>query len=146
MDLVNDQEAQAKDVQCPICKSPIFVTDRYDAAIQLSSFLNKKFSAWSPKILLLFIASGTIVSSSVYGATAISLFAGPNAALAFLTKPEDTPLFQLLRRPRSDPPIDLVHLSILPLIAPALIVNRINVGDVLTIPISLAVSICSAAI
>src|SRR5204863_145685 len=69
---VTDLEAQAKDVKCPVCKTPILLTERYDPAIQLSNFLNHKFMIWSPRILLGFIASGALVSSSVYGARVIS--------------------------------------------------------------------------
>ncbi|KAI0804010.1 hypothetical protein GGR55DRAFT_682146 [Xylaria sp. FL0064] len=124
---VTDLEAQAKDVACPVCKSPILVTERYDPAIQLSNFLNNKFSRWSPRILLGFIASGALVSSSVYGAKAISWFAGPDAA----------PSFEIIRPSRQDRAINLVHFSILPLIAPALVINRMNVGDIVTLPASL---------
>ncbi|KAI1133079.1 hypothetical protein F5Y10DRAFT_260385 [Nemania abortiva] len=134
---VTDLEVQAKDVKCPVCKSPIVITERYDPAIQLSNFLNNKFSRWSPRILLGFIASGALVGSSVYGIQAISWFAGPEAAVAFLTKKQDAPLYQLLRRSRSGQPVNLLHFSILPLIAPALIINRMNVGDVITLPASL---------
>ncbi|KAI3332444.1 hypothetical protein HD806DRAFT_519178 [Xylariaceae sp. AK1471] len=135
---VTDLEAQAKDVKCPVCKSPILLTERYDLAIQLSNFINNKSTIWSPRILLGFIASGALVSSSVYGAKAISWFAGPEATMAFLTKPEDAPFFQLIRRPRHDqPPINLIHLSILPLIAPALIINRMNISDIVTLPATL---------
>ncbi|KAI1349608.1 hypothetical protein F5Y01DRAFT_327255 [Xylaria sp. FL0043] len=124
---VTDLEAQAKDVACPVCKSPILVTERYDPAIQLSNFLNNKFSRWSPRILLGFIASGALVSSSVYGAKAISWFAGPDAA----------PSLEIIRPSRQDRAINLVHFSILPLIAPALVINRMNVGDIVTLPASL---------
>jgi hypothetical protein len=137
---VTDLEAQAKDVKCPVCKTPILLTERYDPAIQLSNFLNHKFMIWSPRILLGFIASGALVSSSVYGAKAISWFAGPEATLAFLTKTEDATFFQLIRRSRYDqPPVNLLHFGILPLIAPALIINRMNISDVVTLPATLVV-------
>ncbi len=142
---VTDLEAQAKDVVCPVCKSPIIITERYDPALQLSHFLNNKFTRWSPRILLGFIASGALVSSSVYGAKAISWFAGPDAVVAFLlTKNKAAPWVGLIRRPRNDPQINLVHFSLLPLVAPALIINRMNVGDIVTIPASLVVCGCLA--
>ncbi|KAI1175393.1 hypothetical protein F4777DRAFT_332183 [Nemania sp. FL0916] len=135
---VTDLEAQAKDVKCPVCKSPIVVTERYDPAVQLSSFLNRKFSRWSPRILLGFIASGALFSSSIYGVHAISWFAGPDAAIAFLTaKTEGGSLFQLMHRARHGQRINVFNLSILPLIAPALIINRMKVSDVVTLPASL---------
>ncbi|KAI8629078.1 hypothetical protein F5Y19DRAFT_89273 [Xylariaceae sp. FL1651] len=134
---VADLEAQAKDVKCPVCKSPITVTERYDPAIQLSNFMNRKFSRWSPRILLGFIASGALVSSSVYGIKAISWFAGPEATMAFLVKAEHAPFFGLIRRPENTQSINLIHFSILPLIAPALIINRMNIGDMIAIPASL---------
>ncbi|KAI1152356.1 hypothetical protein F4825DRAFT_461897 [Nemania diffusa] len=135
---VTDLEAQAKDVKCPVCKSPILVTERYDPAIQLSAFLHNKFSRWSPRILLGFIASGALVGSSVYGLEAIAWFAGPEAALAFLVNNnKDTPLFPFIRSSRREQSVNLLHFSVLPLIAPALIINRMNVGDVITLPASL---------
>ncbi|KAI0967078.1 hypothetical protein F4678DRAFT_465885 [Xylaria arbuscula] len=135
---VTDLEAQAKDVTCPQCKSPITVTERYDPAIHLSNFLHNKFSRWSPRILLGFIASGALVSSSVYGAKAISWFAGPDAIVAFLmTENKAASRLDLIRGRRFDPSINLVHFSILPLIAPALVINRMNVGDLIALPASL---------
>ncbi|KAJ8104930.1 hypothetical protein ONZ43_g7626 [Nemania bipapillata] len=136
---VTDLEAQAKEVKCPVCKSPIIITERYDPAIQLSNFLNNKFSRWSPRILLGFIASSALIGSSVYGVEAISLFIGPKATVAFLMKDEAAPFFQVLRGARSEPSLNLLHCSLLPLIAPALIINRMNVGDVITLPASLVV-------
>ncbi|RWA04716.1 hypothetical protein EKO27_g10383 [Xylaria grammica] len=135
---VTDLEAQAKDVVCPVCKSPILVTERYDAAIHLSNFLNHKFSRWSPRILLGFIASSALVSSSVYGAKAISWFAGPDAVVTFLlAKDQARPFLELIRRPRHDQQVNLLHFSVLPLIAPALILNRMNISDLVTLPASL---------
>ncbi|KAI0553499.1 hypothetical protein F4679DRAFT_571197 [Xylaria curta] len=130
---VADLEAQAKDVQCPVCKTPVLIAERYDPAIQFSNFLNNKFSRWSPRILLGFIASGALVSSSVYGAKAISWFAGPEALIAFLTARtgDKARLFF-----RTDQQINLVHFGMLPFIGPALIVNRMNIGDILTLPAS----------
>ncbi|RYC64537.1 hypothetical protein CHU98_g1685 [Xylaria longipes] len=131
---VTDLEAQAKDVQCPVCKSPVLIAERYDPAIQLSNFLHNKFSRWSPRILLGFIASGAVVSSSVFGAKAISWFAGPDALIAFLTtQSKDKPRLFF----RNNDQINLIHFSMLPFIAPALIVNRMNIGDIVTLPASL---------
>ncbi|KAF2963248.1 hypothetical protein GQX73_g10321 [Xylaria multiplex] len=134
---VTDLEAQAKDVICPVCKSPILITERYDAAIHLSNFLNHKFSRWSPRVLLGFIASGALVSSSVYGAKAISWFAGPEAVVAFLLTEDKAGPFELIRRPQYDQHVNLLHFTVLPLIAPALILNRMNISDLITLPASL---------
>ncbi|KAI0534020.1 hypothetical protein GGR58DRAFT_81931 [Xylaria digitata] len=135
---VTDLEAQAKDVICPVCKSPILITERYDAAIHLSNFLNHKFSRWSPRVLLGFIASGAFVSSSVYGAKAISWFAGPEAVVAFLlTKDKAGPYVELISSPQNDQQVNLLHFTVLPLIAPALILNRMNISDLITLPASL---------
>ncbi|KAI0450118.1 hypothetical protein F5B21DRAFT_517648 [Xylaria acuta] len=131
---VTDLEAQAKDVQCPVCKSPVLVTERYDPAIQISNFLNHTFLRWSPRILLGFIASGAVVSTSVYGGQAISWFAGPEALIAFLTTEAKGKPHLLFR---DNLQINLIHFCMLPFIAPALIVNRMNIGDVLTLPASL---------
>lgn len=133
---ITDLEAQAKDVKCPVCKSPVLVVERYDPALQLSNYLNGKFSRWSPRILLGFIAYGAVVSGSWYGVQAISWFAGPEAAKAFLdVKGKDVQFFHLIRLPFSKR--NLVRFSILPFVAPALVINRMNVGDVITLPISI---------
>ncbi|KAI1342473.1 hypothetical protein F5Y15DRAFT_412978 [Xylariaceae sp. FL0016] len=139
MTWVNDLEAQGKEIKCPQCKSTIIITERWDPAIQLSNYLNKKFSNWTPKILLGFIASGALASSSIYGLKAIDWFAGPEATIAFLFKSENIPLFRLIRRgaQRDEPPVNLLHFSLLPFIAPALVINRMNIGDVVAIPASL---------
>lgn len=137
---VTDLEAQAKDVACPVCKSPILVTERYDPAIQLSNYLNYKFSRWSPRILLGFIASGALVSSSVYGAKAISWFAGPDALLSFIMSENQAATTNSTRqRPLHEQAINLIHLSVLPLVAPALVLNRLETGDIITLPASLVV-------
>jgi len=147
---VTDLEAQGKDVKCPVCKSPIIVTERYDLAIQLSNALNSKFSRWSPRILLGFIASGTLISSSVYGIKAISWFAGPEAAVKFLFQPQNNPLFRMAPRLPAKQSINLnfnlLHFGVLPLIAPALILNRLSVADVVMLPTSLIVCFISCFI
>ncbi|KAI0399689.1 hypothetical protein F4802DRAFT_540336 [Xylaria palmicola] len=137
---VADLEAQVKEVQCPVCKSPVHVAEPYDPAIRLSNYLHRQFSLWSPRLLLLLVGSGVIVSSSVYGARALSCFAGPGAVRALLAtdNDDDSPsLFQLLMYPRSKKSVSLLNLAALPLIAPGLILNRMNVADVVTIPVSL---------
>ncbi|KAI1073650.1 hypothetical protein F5B20DRAFT_574648 [Whalleya microplaca] len=137
---VSDLEAQGKAVKCPVCKSPITVTERWDFALQLNNYLNRTFSSWSPRILLSFCASGVIVSSSVYGAKAIEWFAGPEATMAFLFNNEYAPLFQVMRQRenyRGAPSINVINFTILPFIAPALVLNRLHLGEVVMIPASL---------
>lgn len=130
---VTDLEAQAKDVKCMVCKSPIIITERYDLAVQLGNFLNDGFSRWSPRVLLGLIATGALVSSAVYGIQAISWFAGPEAAIAFYT----TDPKGASSRPSRRPAIKPRPFGILTLIAPALVINRLDVGDVITLPASL---------
>ncbi|KAI1641210.1 hypothetical protein F4809DRAFT_216220 [Biscogniauxia mediterranea] len=139
---VADLEAQAKEVKCPVCKSKITVTERWDLAVQLNHFLVRKLSKWSPKILLGFIASGALVSSSVYGVQALDWFAGTDATIAFLFKSEDVSLGQFMRqhifsRHKPSPTVNILHLSILPFIAPALVLNRLSLGEMVTVPASL---------
>ncbi|KAI1453472.1 hypothetical protein F4805DRAFT_366544 [Annulohypoxylon moriforme] len=142
---VTDLENQAKDIKCPICKSPITITEKWDLAIQLNQYLNKKFTRWSPRILFGFIASGALVSSSVYGAKAIDLFAGPDATINFLLNSElkSKTLAEVMRQPSETGgtdgalPINLLHFAVLPLIAPGLVLNRLRLGEVILIPASL---------
>lgn len=142
---VTDLEAQDKEIKCPICKSPITITERWDLAIQLSNYFNRKFSRWSPRILFGLVASGTLVSSSIYGAKAIDLFAGPEATMNFLLN-SDITLVEVMRQQNladhgdGPPPINLLHFAMLPLIAPGLVLNRLRLGEVILIPASLLVS------
>lgn len=145
---VTDLENQDKEIKCPICKSPITITEKWDLAIQLNQYLNRKFSRWSPRILFGFIASGALVSSSVYGAKAIDLFAGPDATINFLLNSElkTKTLAEVMRQPSETGgtdgalPINLLHFAVLPLIAPGLVLNRLRLGEVILIPASLLVS------
>lgn len=136
---VADLEARVKDIKCPVCQSPIILTEPYDAVLHLSTFLDRQFTTWSPRILLAFVVSGTLFSSSIYGAKAISMFAGPEATLAFLTKTEETSLFRRLRPRSYQSPLNILHLSILPVIPAALLLNRLHIGDIVTFPASLVV-------
>ncbi|KAI0159558.1 hypothetical protein GGR57DRAFT_428740 [Xylariaceae sp. FL1272] len=133
---VNDLEAQDKDVKCPVCKSPITVAERYDPVIRFNNVLHRSFSIWSPRILLGFLAAGSIVSSATYGAHAISWFAGPDVTLAFLERVNRSPAPSLFRR-APVPTRDWLHFGLLPLIGPWLIINRLTVGDIVGIPFSL---------
>ncbi|KAI1480181.1 hypothetical protein F4774DRAFT_96383 [Daldinia eschscholtzii] len=139
---ITDLENQSKEVKCPICKAPIIVTGRWDLAIYLNNYVNNTFSKWSPQILFGFVASGALVSSSIYGLKAIDLFAGPEATMEFLFGSEDRVLFGLIRYPlrvtdrTRMPPINLVNFAILPFIAPGLVLNRIPLEGVGLFPTS----------
>lgn len=143
---ITDLESQGKDIKCPLCKSPITVTELSDFAIQLSNYMHRKFSKWSPRILFGFLASGTLVSSSIYGAKAIDWFAGPGTTLDFLLTAGGTTITDMLRDPKgvraANQPltINFLHFAVLPLIAPGLILNRLRQGEVILIPVSFLVS------
>lgn len=142
---VADLEAQGKEIKCTICKTPITVTERQDIAVQLSNYMNERFSDWSPKILLGFLTSSALVSSSIYGAKAIDWFAGPDALTDFLLNGVDVAAFVAMRQGgqiqdrNREPPINMVHFAVLPLIAPALILSRLPQSEVILIPASILV-------
>ncbi|KAI2629397.1 hypothetical protein GGS21DRAFT_526036 [Xylaria nigripes] len=145
---ITDLEAQGKEFRCSVCKSAILVTERYDPVLWLNNLLTHGFSRWSPRILLGFLFAGVVVSSAAYGAKAIDLFGGPDAVMSYLTK-TDSPdgTHDESEHPREDHRIHLFRYSTLPFIAPALVINRMNLGDVATLPISLVyvgVSYCHA--
>ncbi|KAI1320656.1 hypothetical protein F5Y16DRAFT_405536 [Xylariaceae sp. FL0255] len=147
---VTDLESKDKNVKCPQCKAKIQVTERYDSAIYLHNQLNRYFSFCASKALLVFLSSGIIFASSMYGAQAISWFAGPEALLSFILKtppkktPPSSPFLWLFLRwgggAQKQQPLSSVSLyscAALPLIAPILFVNRIDVGDLFSIPTAL---------
>ncbi|KAI0850571.1 hypothetical protein F5Y00DRAFT_232680 [Daldinia vernicosa] len=139
---ITDLESQSKDIKCPICKASIIVTERWDLATYLDDFLTTTYSRWSPQILFGFLASGALVSSSVYGIKALDLFAGPEATMNFLFGSEDPLLFGIIRLPvrvtdrGRMPPINLVNFAILPFIAPGLVLNRLRLQGVSLFPTS----------
>ncbi|KAI1100235.1 hypothetical protein F4804DRAFT_319584 [Jackrogersella minutella] len=140
---VIDLEAQEKEIKCPICKSLIAITEQWDFVIQLSNYLNYKFSRWSPRIIFGFVASGAIVSSSIYGAKAIDMFAGPEATMNFLLNSEEITIAQIMHQQNHTRgrdgvlPLNLLHFAMLPLIAPGLVLNRLQLGELILIPASL---------
>jgi hypothetical protein len=153
LDWLADLEARGKDLNCPVCKSKIRIVDRWDPAVGLADYLNALFSDWSPTILVSFLATGTIAGSAVYGLEAVEIFAGPEFARAILYRdvPENplppmiqrlSPLFSLdggwaLLSDLSS--FKLTPLCALPLIGPALILNRFYFPGFPTIPVSLMV-------
>ncbi|KAH8676062.1 hypothetical protein BX600DRAFT_432594 [Xylariales sp. PMI_506] len=160
---VADLEMQGKAVKCPLCKSSIVVVDRWDPAIHLSDTLVRYLSGLSPWLLLSFGLSGVAMSSAFYGMHALEVFAGPESAVRFLFKRTEPDgyfdiMLERLRKampsvvPRdaaaarallaeegihTGPPVDWFHFFSLTLIAPALVLNRMHVGEAVMIPSSL---------
>ncbi|KAI0125690.1 hypothetical protein BJ170DRAFT_734515 [Xylariales sp. AK1849] len=157
---VADLEMQSKGVKCPQCKSRIDIIDRWDPAVQLSNTVTRYLSGLSPWLLLTFGLGGISVSSAVYGLHALEVFAGPEAAVRYIfLQPEpDSYLNAVLGRLRpyvaprdaapraamlgqegynTGQPVNLAHFCSLMLIAPALVLNRMHLGEAVMIPSSL---------
>jgi hypothetical protein len=165
---VADLEAQGKTVKCPVCKSKIDVIDRWDLAVQLSDTLTRHLTSLSPMVLLSFGVGGIIMSSALYGMQALETFAGPQAAVRYIFVEPETEgyLDVVLKRLKNALPslgpndtataqqilsrenisvdggvtVDWLHFFSLTLVAPALVLNRMPLGETIMIPSSLMVS------
>lgn len=146
LEWIADLEAQGKEIKCTICKSPITVTERLDSAVQLSNFLSDRLSEWSPQFLTGLAVSSALASSSFYGAKAIDLFAGPDALTNFLFNSDDVAALLAMRQEgqvqdmHRELPVNMSHFAVLPFIAPALVLSRIPLADIIVIPASILVS------
>ena len=145
MDWIADLEAQGKEeteIACPMCKSKIQVVDGDEnpgwwrrlelAPVILSRRLGRLASTLSPAVLIAFLGSGTFIASAMYGYEAITLFAGPKAAMRFLYK--DKPQRRAFswfsanrewRSPKGLETLNLGNFCLLPYIAPLIMLNRL---------------------
>ncbi|KAK7969885.1 hypothetical protein PG988_008958 [Apiospora saccharicola] len=160
---VADLEGQGKDIKCPVCQSPIQVLDRWDPAVQLSDDVMRSFSNMSPLVLVTFLTGGAIVSSAFYGMHVLEVFAGPDVALEYLyvTETREKPtswwstalakfkealpamIPQEEGATRAAQPgangevkVDRLHFFSLALIGPALVLNRLYLGNLVIVPSS----------
>ncbi|ETS87310.1 hypothetical protein PFICI_01138 [Pestalotiopsis fici W106-1] len=166
---IADLEAQGKTVKCPVCKSKIDVIDRWDPAVQLSDTLTRHLTSLSPMVLLSFGVGGIIMSSALYGMQALETFAGPQAAVRYIfvepetegyldvvlkrlknalpsLGPNDTATAQQILSRENIPvdggvTVDWLHFFSLTLVAPALVLNRMPLGETIMIPSSLMYAI-----
>ncbi|KAF3016221.1 hypothetical protein E8E14_011778 [Neopestalotiopsis sp. 37M] len=163
---VADLEAQGKTVKCPVCKSKIDVIDRWDLAVQLSDTLTRHLTSLSPMVLLSFGVGGIIMSSALYGMQALETFAGPQAAVRYIFVEPETEgyLDVVLKRLKNALPslgpndtataqqilsrenisvdggvtVDWLHFFSLTLVAPALVLNRMPLGETIMIPLNIS--------
>ncbi|KAI2606562.1 hypothetical protein GGR54DRAFT_644176 [Hypoxylon sp. NC1633] len=142
MKWVVDLEAKDKEIKCAICKSPITITQKRDPIVQASEYLTATCYQWSWTVMQSFVAYGALVSSSYYGARALDFFAGPEATLNFILVTDDATTMATIRQPtialreHNQASINLLHLSMLSLIAPGLILNRLYFSDTIFLPAS----------
>ncbi|KAH7039764.1 uncharacterized protein B0I36DRAFT_309242 [Microdochium trichocladiopsis] len=142
LDWLADLEIQQKPLVCPQCKSKIRMIEQYDPLVHLGDYLNRLLTTWSPTILLSFIGSGALVGSALYGVEAIEIFAGPEAATHFIIKDVANKglegyLRSLIPLAPAEPSINFAHFFVLPFIGPGLILNRLNLGGIFSIPTTL---------
>ncbi|KAK7951153.1 uncharacterized protein PG986_006881 [Apiospora aurea] len=136
---VADLEGQGKDIKCPVCQSPIQVLDKWDPAVQFSDEIMRTLSNMSPFALLSFLCGGALVSSAFYGMHALEIFAGSdavkNALPALISQGEDAtrPIGNGLSQEHS---VNVLHFLSLSMIGPALILNRLYLGNFVIVPTS----------
>ncbi|KAK6865678.1 hypothetical protein PG995_002206 [Apiospora arundinis] len=154
---VADLEAQGKEIKCPVCQSPIQVLDKWDPAVQLSDEIMRSLSNMSPFVLLSFLSGGALVSSAFYGMHVLEIFAGPEVALHFVVKeptrdgnywsiamgkvkdalpaliPQEQHAAQALEPGAR---VNVLHFLSLTMIGPALILNRLYLGNFVIVPTS----------
>lgn len=145
LDWLADLEIQQKPLVCPQCKAKIRTSEQYDPFVHLGDHLNRTLTTWSPTILLSFIGSGALVGSALYGVEAIEIFAGPEAATRFIIKDVANEglegyLRSLIPLAPPEPSINFAHFFVLPFIGPGLIMNRLNLGGIFSIPTTLLVN------
>ncbi|KAK8027976.1 hypothetical protein PG991_005032 [Apiospora marii] len=158
---VADLEAQGKEIKCPVCQSPIQVLDRWDPAVQLSDEVMRSLSNMSPFVLLSFLGGGALVSSAFYGMHALEIFAGPEAALRYVFKsraeytdywsiamskvketlpaliPQEEDATRAVRYgPDGEGKVNVLHFLSLTMIGPALVLNRLYLGNLVIVPSS----------
>ncbi|KAK8088224.1 hypothetical protein PG997_003185 [Apiospora hydei] len=158
---VADLEGQGKDIKCPICQSPIQVLDKWDPAVQFSDEIMRTLSNMSPFVLLSFLCGGALVSSAFYGMHALEIFAGSDAVhgFVFTTRAKDTGYWSMamdkvknalpalipqeedatraIRNGRSqEDSVNVLHFLSLTMVGPALILNRLYLGNFVIVPTS----------
>lgn len=144
------QGKDLNELECPMCKSHIRVIDQFDFVLQLNDKLTRSLSRASPYILLTLISSGAIVGSTWYGMLAIQLFAGEEALLHYLYPRQHIGTWvKKLGKLLTKEPVcvshnfgkyegmpNVLHIASLPLIGPALIINRMHQAELVMIPTS----------
>jgi hypothetical protein len=135
LDWVNDLEKQGKQISCPLCKSHIAVLDRWDPAVKFGDGLTRQVRRFAPWVVGTVFGTGFVAGSAAYGENALGVFAGPEATEAYVFG------LALDHHPSDE---ELARSSLrylgLSMIGPALVLNRMGLGEVVLVPTTLLVS------
>jgi hypothetical protein len=71
-------------MECPACKATIRVEEPYDRFVAFRNMMYRKYTRFTPFLLLGIVTSGTVVGSGWYGEQILSIFAGPKTAVQWL--------------------------------------------------------------
>ncbi|PHH53180.1 hypothetical protein CFIMG_000784RAa [Ceratocystis fimbriata CBS 114723] len=121
---VQDCEREGRALQCPVCKEAISVDQPWDPVLSVAAACTSRARTLAPSILAGMVGSGTLASMGIYGAAAMTVFAGRGAPFRFVHVVDG-----------GQAHLSLARLAVLPLIGPALVMGY-SFGLV-TVPISL---------
>ena len=119
---VTDCERTSKELACPVCKHNIKMEGPWDPLVKMDELVRAKFTKASPYVLCTAVFVGVHFSLQMYGAMAMSVFAGKENMIDYLLGPGSAPVRARFGRER------LTNLLVLTNIAPSLLLSQLLPG------------------